>query len=246
MNIVKPDPRPLYLLVKDKLLELINNGYYKKGSKLPSEFELAKSLGVSRPTLREALRVLEEENILSRRHGIGTFINDNTQRIKNGIEQLHSVTESIEQLNLSAGTILLSVSIESADNNDKEKLQMVSDEEFVIKVERIRTADEEPVVFCIDKIVKQHDINHEDFYDVENSLFDFLQEHYKIKISYAISEIIPVQANYKLAKALNIPARTPILLLDQTHFSDDNKPVLYSKNYFRPDRFSFHVVRKRV
>lgn len=242
---VKTDPRPLYLLVKDKLLELINNDYYEKGSKLPSEFELAKSFGVSRPTLRETLRVLEEENILVRRHGIGTFINDNTQTIKSGIEQLLSVTESIEQLHLTAGTVLVSVSVEEADTKDKEKLAMTC-EESVVKVERIRTADSEPVVFCVDKIVKTGNVNYEQFYKVENSLFDFLQDNYKIKITYAVSQIIPVLSNYKLAKALNIPARTPILLLDQIHYTEDNKPVLYSKNYFRADRFSFHVVRKRV
>ncbi len=242
--LVKSDQRPLYLLVKDKLLELINNGYYKKGSKLPSEFDLAKTLGVSRPTLREALRVLEEENILIRRHGIGTFVNDKTTTIKSGIEELHSVTESIEQLNMSAGTKLLSVSIINADDRDKQKLDLL-DNYPLIKIERVRTANLEPVVYCIDKLVKTDKFQEKSFNHIDRSIFNFLETNYNLEISYAISEIVPVIANYKLAKALNLPARTPILLLDQVHLTSENKPILYSKNYFRSDRFSFHVIRKR-
>lgn len=241
---IKKDPRPLYLIVKDKLLELITKGYYSKGSKLPSEFELAKDFGVSRPTLREALRVLEEENVLVRKHGVGTFINDKCTKIKNGIEQLHSVTESIEQLNLTVGTKVLSLSVVDSDEKDHDKLA-VALKTSLIKIERVRTADGEPVVFCIDKLVKM-DFDVKDFENIERSIFRLLEDHYNQRISYAISEIVPVLANYKLANALSVPARTPLLLLEQTHYTTDDTPILYSKNYFRADKFSFHVVRKRV
>ena len=69
------DQRHLYLQVIDRLKQDIEKGIFKEKEKLPSEFELAKLLGVSRATLREALRVLEEENIIVRRHGVGTFAN---------------------------------------------------------------------------------------------------------------------------------------------------------------------------
>ncbi|MDF2859258.1 MAG: GntR family transcriptional regulator, partial [Neobacillus sp.] len=71
---IKLDSRHLYLQVIDRLKQDIDKGVYKEKEKLPSEFDLAKQLGVSRATLREALRILEEENVIIRRHGVGTFV----------------------------------------------------------------------------------------------------------------------------------------------------------------------------
>jgi DNA-binding transcriptional regulator YhcF (GntR family) len=72
---IKLDHRLLYLRVIENIKSDIDDGAYKEGEKLPSEFELSKQLGVSRATLREALRILEDENIVIRKHGGGTFIN---------------------------------------------------------------------------------------------------------------------------------------------------------------------------
>jgi DNA-binding GntR family transcriptional regulator len=62
-------PSSLYLFVKGEIVDLISKGEFKPGDQLPSEFELAKKLGVSRMTLREALRALEEEGLLARKQG---------------------------------------------------------------------------------------------------------------------------------------------------------------------------------
>jgi len=73
---IKQDNRQLYLQVIDKIRQDIASGVYREHEKLPSEFALAKKLGVSRATLREALRVLEEDKVMSRRHGVRTFVKD--------------------------------------------------------------------------------------------------------------------------------------------------------------------------
>ncbi len=101
---IKSDNRHLYLQVIDRLKHDIETGVYKEKQKLPSEFELAKQLGVSRATLREALRVLEEENIIIRRHGVGTFVNARPL-FTSGIEQLSIVTDMIRQAGRKPGTI---------------------------------------------------------------------------------------------------------------------------------------------
>ncbi|CAA7600710.1 Chorismate pyruvate-lyase/UbiC transcription regulator-associated domain protein [Acididesulfobacillus acetoxydans] len=49
----------------------------------------------------------------------------------------------------------------------------------------------------------------------------------------------------ELAGKLGVSAASPLLLLDQIHFDDRNLPILYSRLFFRPDYFVFHVVRKR-
>ena len=67
--------RPLYLLVRDALLDRIKKGALKPGGTLPSEIDLYRELGVSLGTLRKALGVLEAEKLIIREPGRGTFVN---------------------------------------------------------------------------------------------------------------------------------------------------------------------------
>ena len=68
--------RPLYLQVRDALLERITNGTWKPQMAIPNELELAREMGVSPGTMRKALELLEAEHLVTRRQGRGTFVND--------------------------------------------------------------------------------------------------------------------------------------------------------------------------
>lgn len=83
-----------YELVLRKLKQLIEEKF-KEGDKLPSELELAKLFGVSRATLREALRILEEEGYVVRKHGVGTFVSSRPI-LQSGMEELQSITKLME------------------------------------------------------------------------------------------------------------------------------------------------------
>ena len=147
---IKSDHRHLYLQVIDHLKQDIEEGTYKEKEKLPSEFDLAKKLGVSRATLREALRILEEENVIIRRHGVGTFVHAKPV-FSSGIEQLNSVTNMIKQAGMKPGTIFLSSTTLEPTDDDIRRFSCAIDEEIVV-IERVRTANGKPVVYCIDKI----------------------------------------------------------------------------------------------
>ena len=84
---VKADQRHLYVQVIERLKKDIESGIFKENERFPSEFELARTLGVSRATLREALRVLEEDKVIVRKHGVGTFVKPKPL-FSSGIEQL--------------------------------------------------------------------------------------------------------------------------------------------------------------
>ena len=91
---LRADNRPLYVQAIDALRSLLQGGEYAVGARLPSEPELAQRLGISRPTLREALQTLEEEGAIVRRHGVGTFVAEPRPVLDAGLE----VLESIEQM----------------------------------------------------------------------------------------------------------------------------------------------------
>ncbi|MGD6816107.1 GntR family transcriptional regulator [Metabacillus sp. 84] len=238
---IKSDNRHLYLQVIDRIKEDIKKGSYKEKEKLPSEFDLAKSLGVSRATLREALRILEEENVIIRRHGVGTFVNT-IPLFSSGIEQLNSVTDMIRQGGRTAGTIFLSSAMTGSTEEDAERFGITENDE-IFQIERVRTANGEPVVYCLDKIPGE--LLPKDRMAGNESLFDLLESETNRVIGHAITAIEPIGYHEKISPLLHCEPETALLLLKQLHFDMEDRPALYSLNYFRADMFSFHVVRKR-
>lgn len=240
---IKVDHRHLYLQVIDRLKQDIDKGIFKEKEKLPSEFELAKSLGVSRATLREALRLLEEENVIVRRHGVGTFVNSKPI-FTSGIEQLSSVSSMIRKAGMEPGTVYLS-SMQAIPSEDDILRFQCGGEQSIVTMERVRTANDEPVVYCVDKVPKNY-LPNDFLIREEGSIFTALEESGEIHISYAVTYIDPVGYHEIASPTLNCEPETSLLVLKQLHYDENDRVVLYSKNYFRADKFSFHVVRKRV
>lgn len=238
---LKIDTRQLYLQVVDELLQNIKQGIYAENEKLPSEYELSKQLGVSRSTLREALRVLEEDNIVTRRHGVGTFVNSKPP-YSSGIEELKSLTTMIRQSGKTPGSQYISAEIVDAAKEDKENFS--SSLSSLARIERVRTADGIPVVFCVDKVPAG--LFPLDKLQENESIFDLIENHIGKKIGYAITHIEPISYHERVYNYLDCTPVQSLLLLKQMHYSVDDEPILYSLNYFRSDIFSFHVLRKRV
>ncbi|KYD00069.1 GntR family transcriptional regulator [Heyndrickxia sporothermodurans] len=240
--LIKTDSRHLYLQVIDRLKKDIEAGIYKEKEKLPSEFDLAKQLGVSRATLREALRILEEENVITRRHGVGTFVNPKPI-FTSGIEQLYSVTDMIKQGGMEPGTIFLSSKTQVPSEEDIHRFSCNEEEEIAV-IERVRTANGNPVVYCIDKI--PNNLFPWEFSYNDGSIFDILEQKNGKKITHAVTQIEPIGYHDKVSQILECDPETALLVLKQLHYNENDEPVLYSVNYFKADSFSFHVVRKRI
>src|SRR5690625_3811588 len=149
-EVVDYDQDHLFLQVIDEIKRKIESGKYKEKEMLPSEFQLSKGLEVSRDVLSEALRILEEDNVLVRRHGIGLFVNPQPM-MSSGIEELSSVTAMIEQSGKLAGTQYLSTDV--IVPTEDERLKFKSNEfDKLLKVDGIRTEAVELVVLCIAKL----------------------------------------------------------------------------------------------
>lgn len=238
---IRSDNRHLYLQVIDRLKQDIEKGIYKEKEKLPSEFDLAKQLGVSRATLREALRILEEDNTIIRRHGVGTFVNSKPL-FTSGIEQLNSVTDMIELAGMKPGTIFLSSSTQGPTEEDIRRFTCSANEEIFV-MERVRTANGEPVVYCVDKVPAR--IFPAASTQEEESIFRILDDEANRRITYAIAQIEPIGYHEKISPILECEPETALLVLKQMHFDEMDEPILFSVNYFKADKFSFHVLRKR-
>ena len=241
--VVKTDQRHLYVQVIERLKKDIDSGVFKENERFPSEFELARTLGVSRATLREALRVLEEEKVIIRKHGVGTFVNPRPL-FSSGIEQLSSVSSMISDAGMVPGTIFMEVQESNPSEEMIGKFTCEPDDSLVT-IKRVRTADGEPVVYCIDHVLSKNlDAGSEVL--LNESIFDSIEKSGRIRIVQAVANIEPVAYDDEASSILRCGVDIPILVLLQHHYSEEGEMVLYSKNYFRADKFSFHVVRKRV
>ncbi|UOQ43002.1 GntR family transcriptional regulator [Halobacillus salinarum] len=239
---IRQDTRHLYLQVIEQIKRDIENGIYQEKQKLPSEFQLSKSLGVSRATLREALRILEEESIVTRRHGVGTFVNPKPV-FSSGIEELDSVTGMISKSGMTPGSQYLSAELIEPTEEERSRFAPVEIHNLA-KVERVRTADGQPVVYCVDKL-PQGLIPLEQVREAD-SMFGILEQYTGKSISYAVTHIVPIGYHERISPILNSEPDQALLLLRQMHYSYEDEPMLLSSNYFRADKFSFHVLRRRV
>ncbi|WP_152656343.1 GntR family transcriptional regulator [Oceanobacillus sp. CFH 90083] len=239
---LREDARHLYLQVMDKIKAGIEDGTYTEEEKLPSEYELSKQLGISRATLREALRMLEEDHIVTRRHGVGTFVNTKPL-FQAGIEELNSVTQMITQSGKKPGTQYVSTDILDATEQERRDFGM-SELEYVTTIERIRTADDAPVVFCIDKAPASY-LTLEKLRE-KSSIFSTIEAASNKQIAYAVADIEPITYHERIYSILQCTPDEPLLLLKQMHYTNDDAAVLYSMNYFRADMFRFQVVRRRI
>jgi len=119
------------------------------GERLLSEPALAKQLGVSRATLREAMRAFEGQGLIRRRQGIGTFVVSHKQVIESGLEVLQSIESLAEKIQLPVSMGDLKIRQIFADTSLSEKLRVIEGAEL-IEVKRVIRAEGRSVAFLVD------------------------------------------------------------------------------------------------
>lgn len=243
MKIQKPS-MPLSHLVKEQLLEYIENENYKFQEKLPSEAQIQEMLGVSRSTVREALALLEQEGIVHKVQGKGTFLARIPVKIEDGLEELRSTTDTIRSFGYTPGTKGFKVRRLRADTDMQQKLSL-SKGDKVLTFERIRTANDEVAAYCIDTFPEKIFKGKIPENSYQGSMFEYLEQKLDIHIEYAVAEIMPAAFEGKMREKLGLPKDTFFLLLKQVHYDRQGKPMIYSMDYYNSNIFKFIVNRKR-
>lgn len=244
LNIAKLNRLPTSSVVKDKLKQMVKDNKLSLGSKLPVETELANMLGVSRSSLREAFHILEEEGIIIRRHGIGTFIREEVRLARNPLEVNFGVSEVIESMGLRAGTTELQIVRDKANSSISERLKIDKGSSIVI-MKRVRTADEKPIVYSTD-ILPETTLGKVNIPEsFRGSLYKFLERKCGQKVDYSVAKIIPTLANAEICQKLEVSPKSVFLLIEQIDYNVKNQPIEYSKEYWRPDLIEFTISRKR-
>ena len=230
-------------IAMQELRQAITRGTFRPGTQLPTEADLCQMLGVSRTVVREALRVLEDDGLVSRRHGVGTFVRDHP--ILKNLNFNFGITEMIESAGLTSGTTQLAVQTETADAETAEQLR-VGVGTPLVTIKRVRTADGRPVVYSLDTLPEAL-LQRADFDPqllLTQSIYSLLQTTLGQVIEYGIARLMSVNAPPDVAEKLLLQPNAPTLYIVQTDYSPNDEPLVYSQEYHLPDAFDFVIWRR--
>jgi GntR family transcriptional regulator len=211
-------------------------------SRLPSEPVLAKQLGVSRATLREAMRMFETQGLIRRRQGAGTFIVGKMPVLESGLEVLESMLTTARRTNLDVGPGEVFIDQVPADLECAEALNVPEGTELV-RVSRTMRAGSSTVAYLVDTlpgdVVRPEELTTK----FSGSVLDFLlQRGDPLTISRA--DISATIASAEVAKMLEIQRGDVLLHFTAKLFTASGSVVDFSHSYFLPGYFKFHVVRR--
>ncbi len=229
-----------YKRLQSDLAELISKT--PSGDRLPSEPLLAKQLGVSRATLREAMRTFEGQGLLRRRQGIGTFVVGPTQFIDTGLELLESIETLAQRIHLDVTMGDLSITQLPAEKQSKDNSE-VKDSTSLVQVARVILAENRPVAFLIDTLPNDILTSEELQNGFTGSVLDLLIKRGSPSLANSKTEIRAVAASSEVAKSLEIQRGDVLLQFEAYLYSMTGQVVDHSLSYFLPGYFHFHVVR---
>lgn len=218
--------------VRDYLLQRIEQRL-KAHDRLPTERDLGEQLGVSRLTVRHALRELESQGLIYRIQGSGTFVAE--PQIRKGTE-LTSFSEDMRARNLRPAARLLHASTVVAAAEQSWRLG-VSPGTDLHYLSRIRLADDQPM--CLEDVwlvasLAPGLLEHE----LQDSLYDTLERDYKIIIDRADQEVRATVLDPDQAGLLGVPPYAPALEVERVGYTRRGSAVEFARSRYRSDRYS--------
>jgi GntR family transcriptional regulator len=226
-----------------ELLEAIEARAFVVGQRLPAEHELARSLGVSRATVREALGQLQLQGHITRRPGDGTYVTDRGERFVDELDRF----DGVDRLATEQGLELLSGETQfetiEADVSIAEALEIPRGCKIHTVTRTIGT-DAGPAIHMVDYIPIDL-ISAQELRDGFRGVVRGLLVEAVPDASYSQIEITARLADAELANRLHLAGGALVLVVEETVFTETGSPVEFSRNYYNPTRVTLRTVQKR-
>lgn len=233
--------RPLYQRAAQQIGEILDRT--EPGQFLPSEPALARKLGISRSTLREAMRTFEEQGRIIRRQGVGTYVARPPRVMAAGLELLESLESLARKIGLEVEMGELQVEERPAREREADGLTLRQGED-VVCVSRVIRTQGRPVAYLVD-VLPRHVLAPEALGGgFRGSVLDLLLRRGDPPLGHSRTEISAVAAPADLARRLQIQRGDALLRLGAVLFAADGEAVDRSESYFLPGPFRFHVMRR--
>lgn len=241
--ISRDNPLPLYKQVKTRILDMLYGGTIPANGKVPSERELVDALGVSRITVRQALRELVAEGHLTAQPGKGFYATGGSPR-GHELELLRSFTETALAHDQVPGSRILEARRVAADEDIAHALKLGPDQD-VISLRRLRLLDGEPVAIGHDwvPLALAPDLADLDWTVPNRSLYAELRNQYGL-VPYGgetvLSATIAQEAD---AKMLQLGAPAAVLKVFQIAYDAMGRPINATLSLHHPEKYPLRLAQ---
>ena len=227
---------PAYIRIHDAIKKEIDGGVWEIGQRFPSERDLADDYEVSRMTLRQAITLLVEEGILERRVGSRTYVA--SHRVQEKMRGTTSFTEIVRSQGKTPSSQLISYQRKPANETEIQQLQLKATD-TVVRMERVRFADNVPLVFEVASIPEKliQSFNQE---DITEHFFQTLTDN-GYEIGKSQQTIYAKNASERVANYLKVPKNHAVLALTQVSYFTDGRQFEYVHSQYVGDRFEFYL-----
>jgi GntR family transcriptional regulator len=234
---------PMSVQVRDQLIAFFRNNNVRPGDQILSEPEIVETFKVGRSTAREAVKLLEHDGLVEVRPGLGRFLTSlATATVERPITRFESVTDLLAGLGYSAQTLVLSVQEDLPDPVEREALKL-DDDEKVVRLVRLRSTGDEPLIFSVDTIIRSHIPGPVKHIDWTGSLTSFLKSQGHT-LSFSTARLQAVNLPDDVRTRYSLDGYDPWFLITETAITATGTPVVYAQDYHRGDTFTFNVLRR--
>lgn len=228
---------PLHVQVERMLREMIEMPEYTKGKMLPNEVELAKRLGISRNTVRQATNRLVYEGLLVRKKGVGTKVSDNNNVVTR-LDNWHSFTQEMNKKGITFKTFEIDVNWVNPDEVVR-KFFSISQHKEVLCMERLRGLSEGPIVYFVSYFHPRVGLTGKE--DFSKPLYKMLEEEYSTVVATSKEEISAKLADENIAGKLKINSGSPVLKRKRFVLDPGGRPVEYNIGYYNAEHFTYLI-----
>lgn len=233
---------PLYEQIEAVIKENILKEVWLKGTKIPTEPELMKELGVSRGTLKRAISNLQKEGYLVQKQGLGTFVQSDIEIPL--AEGLYSFSEYFYANKIDFENKILLEKIQKADKKIAAKLSINAGDKYLC-LRRIRKVDGETVMLIENNINIANAPNIETADFTKESLFSIIEKYSKETVEYSETKYAAVGSDTEISSYFNINEGAPLLYQEQiVHLSNDSI-IEFAKVWIKSNHFSIGTILHR-
>lgn len=218
------------------LRTMIKKPEYQNGKLLPNEIDLAKKLGISRSTVRQATNKLVYERLLVRKKGVGTKVSRNNITTK--LNKWTSFTHEMDEKGMVFRNYNIKVS-EVVPDKEIQQLFNIRDGVKTLKMERVKGPESGPVVYFISYFHPRTGLTVDD--DFSRPLYETLEKEHHIVAAVSKEGISAILADNKISKLLNVKVGDPILFRKRVVCDPGDRPIEYNLGYYRADRFTYTI-----